>query len=583
MRIYHNFVFWVHNVKILFKLSILGLGILFIFQILLTLGLLDFFVLDKYDWMVLFKFIEAAIISNITPEYSILFTNPDGTSIVTTAQVLCQNEGIRQVATWVFDQTQVFLLKTSLIYGLYPMGLVLLIMVKAPRKKKDHVRGAQLSSAKEFSKAVIKQDDTMQIPIGNIWMPKSCTAKSTLIVGKPGVGKTVQISEIFCHLRTVGTRMVIYDFKGDYIERFYDPSKDIIFNPFDERGIDWNLFSEISGHLDIDAVGASLIPSLGGTSADPFWQDGARDLFCSILIFLFRNDLKSNGEIWAMISSDGKTIRDSLKRCPGAEKGLKYIVDHGSKMAISILAVLAQYGKCFEHMEDGSNEFSITNWIESGTGNIFISNNASVQDSLKPILSLFLDLVIRKTLSMPDNTMVRTVFLLDEFTSLQKLPSMIKLLTLGRSKRASAFLGTQSYSQIEGLYGKPFKESIINSCGNQILFSVAGAQSAKEASAILGDYESIKPEQSVSTGSDYREGASLAYRMSTESLVLPSEIMGLTDLEFIAKFSGYSPIKSKLKYSDHPKSNDGFLMRPDLLFTKDDIMKPMSRIRKKPR
>ena len=72
----------------------------------------------------------------------------------------------------------------------------------------------------------------------------------------------------------------------------------------------------------------------------------------------------------------------------------------------------------------------ITDWVEKGKGNIFINNNASVQDSLKPILSLFIDLMARKILSMPDYTMQKTVFLLDEFTTLQKLPSLINLLTL---------------------------------------------------------------------------------------------------------------------------------------------------------
>jgi len=47
---------------------------------------------------------------------------------------------------------------------------------------------------------------------------------------------------------------------------------------------------------------------------------------------------------------------------------------------------------------------------------------------------------------------------------------------------------------------------------------------------------------------------------------VPSEIMGLNDLECIVHFSNYFPVKSELKYTEYPKKNEGFIMRPDLMF-----------------
>jgi type IV secretory pathway TraG/TraD family ATPase VirD4 len=48
-----------------------------------------------------------------------------------------------------------------------------------------------------------------------------------------------------------------------------------------------------------------------------------------------------------------------------------------------------------------------------------------VQDTLKPILSLFIDLIGRRLLSMKDDYHRRIFFFLDELGTLQKLSSIL--------------------------------------------------------------------------------------------------------------------------------------------------------------
>lgn len=568
MKRYHDIVFFKHNVKTILKAGLLlFLGLLFM-QLLICTGLMNISVLETYDWTILLKFIWAKLISFINPSYSMDFINPDGTLVTTSAYAICNNQTVVGIVETIIVRFSRYWLFSSMIYLFIPVGLVILLKSKNANKKNLYVRGAKLLTVQQYNSIAKKRKETLDLPFGSVKMPASCEEKNTLIVGKPGSGKTTLLTGIFSRLRERKERLIIYDFKGDFVEKFYSPDQgDIIFNPFDRRAVDWRILSaEIFSLLDIDAVAASLIPDLTDTTADPFWSDGARDVVASILFYLLFRNFRRNSDVWKMVSSDGKNIATNLKKTPGCEKGYKYIVEHKSKQALSILAVVMQYCSCFQYMLDGDDEFSINNWVENGTGNIFITNNAMVQDSLKPILSLFIDLLARKILSMPDYTMKKTTFLLDEFTTLQKLPSLINLLTLGRSKRASCYLGTQSFGQIENIYGKAHKESIINACGNKAIFSMADSSTAKYCSELIGEVESVRSDKSISTGSDYREGASLSYRNNTEPILLPSEIMGLIDLEGIIKFANYWPVKSMLEYTEHPKTNEGFIMRPDLTF-----------------
>jgi len=564
MKRYHGFVFLKNDVLTFLKIALLMVLIISLIHLTIYLGLVNIFIIEKNEWVVIVNYITAKILSNILPDYKMLFTNSDGSTVMTTAHMISNNDNILQMMKWVWSESRAYLILSSSVHLLLPIGFFLMLKSDSQKKNEVHIRGTKLMTTKQFHALTRKKGDRLELPFGSVSMPVSSEEKSTLITGIPGSGKTTLLSGIFCRLNDKGTRLIVYDYKGDYVQKFYDPKKDFIFNPFDPRGIPWNLFNEIATPMDVDAIASSLIPDLPGTTSDRFWNDaGGSCLYC-----LYSRNLKQNSEIWRMISSEGKTIANLLKKTPGCEKGYKYIVEHKSKQSLGILAVVMQYCSCFEYMKDGGKNFSINDWIENGTGNVFITNNAGVQNSLKPLLSLFIDLLARKFLSMPDNRSKKFVLLLDEFTTLHYLPSLIHLLTLGRSKGVSCYIGTQSFGQIENIYGKAHKESIINSCANKAIFSMSDSATAKYCSDLIGEAESIRGEKSLSIGSDYREGASLSFRQKTDSVVMASEFFFLNDLEFIVKFANYPPVKSRLKYTDYPKKHDGFIMRSDLKIKK---------------
>jgi type IV secretory pathway TraG/TraD family ATPase VirD4 len=317
--------------------------------------------------------------------------------------------------------------------------------------------------------------------------------------------------------------------------------------------------------MDIDAAAYSLISQ--SYMQDPFWNDAARDVFSGILHHLYQNDALSNVAIWTAVTAPISNIAGWLKETKGGERGYVYIQDASSKQAMSVAAVMMQYVKSFEYMSKVDGSFSITEWLnDPGPGTIFITNYADVKDTLKPILSLFVDLLGRKLLSMKDDRKRRIFFILDEFGTLQRLSTIKDLLTLSRSKGGAVFIGIQDKGQIDKIYSPEFSQSILNACGNSLIFRVSDPTTAKYLSDRIGRTEVLETDQTLSMGvADNRDGVSLMQRTREKDLVLPSEIMNLEDLEAYLKIANYSITKIRFHYKRYPESQEPFVVRDDLL------------------
>ena len=431
-----------------------------------------------------------------------------------------------------------------------------------------YVRGAKLIDSKELAKQMKTHKDAADLPVGPVRLPRSAEVKHLLFIGAPGTGKTNQASQMIERLIERGDKMIIYDFKGDYLAKFYDPERDIIFNPLDTRCQGWNLFNELSRYMDIDAVAHSLIAQ--SYMQDPFWNDAARDVFSGILHYLYQNNARSNSDIWAAVTAPISHIAGWLKSTRGGERGYVYIQDASSKQAMSVVAVMMQYVKSFEYMSKADGSFSITEWLgDPRPGTIFITNYADVKDTLRPILSLFVDLLGRKLLSMKDDQKRRVFFLLDEFGTLQRLSTIKDLLTLSRSKGGAVFIGVQDKGQIDKIYSPEFSQSILNACGNSIIYRVSDPVTAKYLSDRIGKTEILEVDQALSMGvSDNRDGVSLMQRSREKDLVLPSEIMNLRDLEAYLKIANYSITRIEFQYRSLCDRHEPFVVRDDLLLEK---------------
>ncbi|RJQ14437.1 hypothetical protein C4553_01115 [Candidatus Parcubacteria bacterium] len=446
---------------------------------------------------------------------------------------------------------------TSFVYLFSPYLIKRYRKISEDNTQEKFIRGSKLIDAAQYNKLTdkIKKD----LPFGKVKMPFETECQHVFFVGAPGTGKTVFLNQNIKRIIERQDRAIIYDFKGDFVSKFYRPGKDYLFNPLDARCLQWNLFNEISARQDFEAVAASLIPE--GTDKNAFWNNSARDVFLSILTRLYKEGRRTHADIWDTV----KMPLDKLGQFISGEPGYVYIQNPDTGQAASTHSVMMQYVRCFEYMKEVDGDFSIKKWFREkpATGNIFITNYADIKDTLKPILTLFIDLFIRQILSMPDDRERRVFFLIDEFGTLQRLQSIVNLLTLGRSKGASAWLGIQDIGQIEEIYGQELRQTLINACGTNLIYRVSDPVTAKYLSDKIGERAVIETQENHSMGSaENRDGLSLVRREKTDRLVLPSELQNLPDLTGYVRFIGYPILTTAFKYQAFETKNISFEPSP---------------------
>lgn len=397
----------------------------------------------------------------------------------------------------------------------------------------------------EISKKLNKAKE-MDYRANSIEIPEQIEYEHFCIVGKSGSGKTVLINPIVEQIRERGDRLIIHDYKNDFTNNFAT-SRDLIFNPaVPNRCVKWSVFNDIDSKEDIKSIAVSLIPA-ASEKEDPFWKNASRDILIGCLLSLFEIGKATNRDIYELVTADNETIEQALTASPSAARYAHVFAKSNQKTLNSIMSVFRTYTSCFEYLQDIDGDFSIKEWVEKSSKTIFVQNRENIKEAIAPALTLFIDTISRELLSQ-DDRLDKTVFIFDEFGRLNRMSSILDLLTNGRSKGASIYLLVQEFAQIEERYGKEGKRTIVNACANQIYFSVNDAESAEELSKQIGDSEKLQEDESIhhKTETDEMQGLNVRKQKTINKVVLASEILNLRQREFFIKLSGQNWSRSKV-------------------------------------
>ena len=448
------------------------------------------------------------------------------------------------------------------------------------------VRGARLAmgatkkllekatdEARVGGKAVGRDTPLGSVMVGGIPFPYGFENMGMFVMGSAGSGKSQVMKQMMYDIRRRNgrDRLIIYDRKPEYLPLFYREG-DIIICPADKRHTPWDLFAEIKSESEIDSVVKSLFPDMPGTGAnDKFWVDSGRGVFKAIVIYIMNNcEEKGWGKnnetlckFLAKYTQDPKKLWLKLKTDSAAAFLAGSIAgsespNGGGGMPTSVLATLKSYVDSFTKPEVAEpGWFSIRDWLRDPKTEgqaIFLLNPSKYESNYRSYYTVILDLALKEMISLTGDINRRVWFFIDEFGSLFKLDSIIRLLAEGRSKGAATVIGTQDLAQIKESY-KDQVETLVNNCNSKCIARISSKDEVKYLSELIGEAETEKISDSTSISLDDNRGASVNLneksgeaRRERKSIVLPSEIANLPSLNYYVKLCESDWMKNGIDY-----------------------------------
>jgi len=390
-----------------------------------------------------------------------------------------------------------------------------------------------------------------------------------LLLGTTGTGKSVCLNQYLstlkarCPSTAEVNKCVVYDVKGEFCGKHLEQN-DLIFYPFDQRSVPWSFFNEIQDYPDLDILGTSLYEPPKDCK-DPYWYNGARDVFRTGLFYLLREGRKSNRDIWEFFSQPLHHIKDSLYTLPISELGaLKHIDKADSNQAASIISILQERLTFFRYLRDRDGSFSFRKFIrdDSDRRSLFLMNIRKYDAIFRSLMSFVIEIMIREVLSLTDSFSRRITFIVDEFGSLAKMPGIFDFLTMGRSKGGFLVLANQDLGSVSNIYGSDKKETFFNNFNVHLVFRLNDPTTAEFLSKAFGEREVIKKFQSSQfSPSDLGDRFSMSEQEKLEKIVLATEFQSLADFHSYLKIANYGLTRMKTPRKFLPKIAEEFVAR----------------------
>lgn len=437
----------------------------------------------------------------------------------------------------------------SLSLGTYTFSAAILFFLLRGLygRRQQHLNGKQLISPTQLSLKLKLSRKASLFRLSNLPLVKGTETQHLLISGATGTGKTNALHSFLPQIRNRHQRAIVVDITGEFVEKYYQPSHDIILNPFDSRSAQWHPWAECLHPSDYKTIAQSFIPS-SYREDENFWRKGAQEVFSAALKAMAYSERTS--------ALSKLLLHDSLSQLSHALQGTTataYLDLAAEKTAGSIRAVASSFLETLELLPDTDNPFSIRQWIqqEQSDGWLFLTCSPQHRASSIPLISAWLSIAISNLLQLNPDPKRRLWFILDELPRLNRLKDLENFLTESRKFGGCGVLSIQSPAQLETIYGKAVTSTLLGNCATRVAFAEYDPEIAYRISKTFGNKEVKETQEAISYGAhEMRDGVNLSYHTKNLPVVSPTDLQSLAAHNAFIKLPGKFPmtqVKFKLK------------------------------------
>ncbi len=493
---------------------------------------------------------------------------------------LVWNEGLfndRQLhqflAHWIYqDQTMWEYIERPAYAALGAFLLLLLVALPKDRERaliRKHgrrLRGPELVTTAEFNSrhaadgmAFVNQErgvlDQLRGKNANRWVrvPREREAMHFLIIGDSGMGKSAAIRQSLLQIQERGETAIVYDPAMEFLPQFYSPARgDVILNPVDARCPFWTPGDEAPHEAEALTLAASLFPEQGRENR--FFVDAPRRIFAHLV---------NQGPTPEQLTYWMCHAEEIDRLVQGTE--LEAMIDPRAAAqrsgVLGSLNMVADAFKLLPSERDASQRWSTVKWAKHRRGWIFLTHKPTMRERVRPLVSLWLDLLVLRLMNEGHSGKKPVWFVLDELASLQRLPQLITAITENRKSNNPMVLGFQGKAQLETLYGH-IAEVMLSQPATKMFLKTSEPNAAEWISKAIGEIE-IERFRETRTHGEFprsRNSESEQREIHKEALVMASEISGLDALHGYLKY-GNLVVRMRFPYIEVPNREPAFVER----------------------
>jgi type IV secretory pathway TraG/TraD family ATPase VirD4 len=382
-------------------------------------------------------------------------------------------------------------------------------------------------------------------------IPLEAEAQHIELMGDTGAGKTTLIMQVLRQIQSRRHSAIVYDPACEFIQRFYDEKRgDLVLNPLDERCPYWGPSEELRRKAEAKAIAASLYQPTSDNKGE-FFTETPQKIFAHLL---------TKGPNPQQLVQWLSNPAEIDQRVRGTE--MEAMIAEGAQQqrngVLASLGLVADSLRMLPTKEQAKNKtWSATEWAVERKGWIFITSSATEREALRPLHSLWIDLLVMRLLTAPQENQTPVWFVLDELASLQRLPQLHTAITENRKSKNPLVLGFQGKAQLEVIYGH-LAEVMLSQPATKIFLKTTEPKAAEWVSNAIGKVEIERMKETHFDGS--RSGRNFAVDRQIEPLVMDSEISGLENRHAFLKL-GNNVARFHFEYMDVPQTTPAFLPR----------------------
>ena len=352
----------------------------------------------------------------------------------------------------------------------------------------------------------------------------------------------------------------------DQVVLRFDPSDpsgaSAAFNPLEEIRLD-----TLMAIPDVQNMAAMLVDP-NGKGLEDHWSKaafamlGGAILHCCIMIRHGHKRTATLYDLSCMLADENRTIQDLFKEMvetdhaallkelfPNGEGGDKAHVfiassaremlnkaeNEASGVVSTALTNLALYRDPVVALNTASCDFRIHDLMNHDRPvNLYLVISPADIDRMRPLLRLMVDMIVRRIcakMEFADGSSKasykhRLLLLLDEFTSLGKLPIMEKALAYIAGYGGKVYIIVQDITQLNAVYGKD--NALMANCHVRIAYAPNTIETAKTLSDMTGKTTVVEEKVSLSgSRSGHMKNASVNVTETARPLLTPDECMRL--------------------------------------------------------